>query len=259
MHIDDVKKKIGQTIEGYENLLLLNTLKDKAHIDHNLTRILLEIIHESRSRLEVKEMLVKYMYAPDIKNIIFDWGNVLTKGVYTASVAKILSEEYSLDPKRLFRTLEDSEKNALAGVEGFDKFFARIKKVYPAIKFNFFLKAYKDSITYDDVLIDYCKKLKDNYSLYLLSNNYSIVSPILKKSKLSKIFDGMIFSNEVHLIKPHKDIFEYILHKYHIRAENCLFIDDSGRNVHAAQENKINVIKYSGIENLKKDIKKVLL
>lgn len=62
MSIDDAKKKIGQTIEGYENLLLLHHMKNKSFIDKELVKILMEIIHDGKSKEQVKDMLLKYLY-----------------------------------------------------------------------------------------------------------------------------------------------------------------------------------------------------
>ena len=69
MHVDAAKKKIGQTIEGYENLLLLDRLKNKSFIDKELVKILLEIIHEKRTPEQVKKMLLKYLYNYRTKNL----------------------------------------------------------------------------------------------------------------------------------------------------------------------------------------------
>ncbi len=62
MSIDKAKKKIGQTIEGYENLLLLHHMKNKSYIDKELVKILMEITHESKNKNQIKDLLLKYLY-----------------------------------------------------------------------------------------------------------------------------------------------------------------------------------------------------
>jgi glycerol-3-phosphate dehydrogenase (NAD(P)+) len=253
MDAESIKKSIGQAVEGYENLLLLEKLTDKSYIDENLLGMLLRIIKGCKPS-EIRLLLLKYIRAPEIKNIIFDWGNVITKGYYTRDVARALAKKYFLKEKAIFSALEKHEKNALLGKEDFLTFFKRIKRIFPAIKYAYFLEAYKNSISWDNQLIAYCNDLKVHYRLYLLSNNYSIITPLLKKSVLRELFDGMVFSNDVHMIKPRKDIFEYILGKYRLRPENCLFVDDSHANVKSAQKLKINTLQYSGLAKLRKDI-----
>jgi glycerol-3-phosphate dehydrogenase (NAD(P)+) len=62
MSIAQAKKKIGQTIEGYENLLLLHELKKKTFIDEELIKILMEITHDNKSPEQIKSMLLSYLY-----------------------------------------------------------------------------------------------------------------------------------------------------------------------------------------------------
>jgi glycerol-3-phosphate dehydrogenase (NAD(P)+) len=62
MSIDEAKKKIGQTIEGYENLLLLHNMKNKTYIDKELIKILMEIIHDRKNKDQIKDLLLKYLY-----------------------------------------------------------------------------------------------------------------------------------------------------------------------------------------------------
>jgi len=60
--MDEAKTKIGQTIEGYENLLLLNGMKNKKYIDKELIKILMEIIHDKMDKEQIKDLLLKYLY-----------------------------------------------------------------------------------------------------------------------------------------------------------------------------------------------------
>jgi glycerol-3-phosphate dehydrogenase (NAD(P)+) len=68
-HVNTAKKKIGQTVEGYENLLLLDKLPNKSFIDKDLVRILLAILHEKKNPEQIKKMLLKYLYNYRTKNM----------------------------------------------------------------------------------------------------------------------------------------------------------------------------------------------
>lgn len=248
----DIKSKINQTVEGYDNLMQLNE-DNTVIVDRNIVHTLKKIFENPVPEI-IKEALIWYIQSANIKTIILDWGNVLTKGNYTMRVAGILAKKYDLDTQELFKELEDNEKHVLLGNGSYLDYFKSIKKIYPKIKYDVFLNAYKDSVTYDKDLLEYCRKIKKNYSLYILSNNYSIIASILKKSELSKIFDGMVFSNDVHMIKPRKDIFQYLLKKYKLRAENCLFVDDMKKNIRTAELARFNAVHYTDISELKKRI-----
>jgi glycerol-3-phosphate dehydrogenase (NAD(P)+) len=258
--IDEIKKEIGQVVEGYENLLILKQLKDKSYIDENLLNLLYETVNNGSTKEQLKLKLMKYLASNNIKNIIFDWGCVLTPGVYSENVAKIIVEKYNYEVKKVFNALVDNEKGILLGIESFSEYFKKVKKELPELDYSFMISSFKKAIQWDYKVVEYCRELKGNYKLFLLSNNYSIVADILKKSEvngvnLSKIFDGMVFSNEIKLIKPGFKIYKYLIDKYKLRPENCMFIDDTAKNTKAAEQNKLNAITFNNLDQLKKEFK----
>ena len=98
---------------------------------------------------------------------------------------------------------------------------------------------------------------KSGKKLYLLSNisigfaeNYKDVKWIKETLDL---FDGLVFSAKIKKVKPHKEIFEYLLSEYSLKAEDCLFIDDSERNIIGAQAAGIDGYLFDGdAEKLRK-------
>lgn len=49
-------------------------------------------------------------------------------------------------------------------------------------------------------------------------------------------FDGVVVSGRVHLIKPHPEMFQYLLDTYDRKAEDIFFVDDHEANVIAARQ-----------------------
>jgi putative hydrolase of the HAD superfamily len=185
---------------------------------------------------------------------------VLTDGVYSENVANIIAKRYSLDKKKVFDALVDNEKGILLGIETFKEYHKRVKKELPMLDYNSMIKAFKDAINWNYDMLEYCKELKKDCRIFLLSNNYSIVVEALKKAningtKLSDIFEGMVFSNEVKLLKPGFAIYKFLLNKYKLRPENCIFIDDTEKNTKAAEHNKLNAITFKNVDQLKKEFK----
>ena len=81
------------------------------------------------------------------------------------------------------------------------------------------------------------KTLKEKYKLYGLTNWSAETFPIVfKRYAFFQLFDGIVVSGEEKLIKPDKKIFEIMLERYHLEAENALFIDDNIHNIQAAKE-----------------------
>ena len=60
------------------------------------------------------------------------------------------------------------------------------------------------------------------------------------------IFDGLVFSGDIGIVKPNGEIYKYILHKYNLDAKKCIFIDDNPNNIAAAKELGINTYLFDG-------------
>ena len=87
------------------------------------------------------------------------------------------------------------------------------------------------------------KKLKDNHTIYLLSNTNSIHIDAFKEQLGNKkwlafceLFDKMYLSHELGLRKPDIKIFEYILKEQKLKAEEVFFIDDSPQHIAGAKK-----------------------
>ena len=91
------------------------------------------------------------------------------------------------------------------------------------------------------------KKLKDNHTIYLLSNTNSIHINAFKEElgnkkwlEFCELFDKMYLSHEIGLRKPDAKIFEYILNEQKLKAEEVFFIDDSPQHIASAKKLGIN-------------------
>lgn len=90
------------------------------------------------------------------------------------------------------------------------------------------------------------QELKEQgHKVYILSN-WDTESFALMKEKYAQnfaLFDGIVISGEVGLIKPHTSIYESTLSKYQIHPSNVCFIDDQSVNIQAAQLTGIHGIE----------------
>jgi len=70
-----------------------------------------------------------------------------------------------------------------------------------------------------------------------------------------QLFDHLIFSSEVRLLKPDPAIFLNCLEALRVKPEQALFIDDRGANVETAIALGIYAIKYESVPQLAKNLK----
>ena len=105
--------------------------------------------------------------------------------------------------------------------------------------------------------IQLIEKLKNNYSIYLLSNTNAIHIDAIKKQlgnrkwlAFCKLFDRMYLSHELGLRKPNVKIFEYILKEQKLKAEEVFFIDDSPQHIAGAKKIGIHCHHLLDDENI---------
>ncbi|MEM7256860.1 MAG: HAD family phosphatase [Pseudomonadota bacterium] len=72
-------------------------------------------------------------------------------------------------------------------------------------------------------------------SMYVLSNMPLINAGYLRQRPYFKYFDGVVISAEEKLIKPDPALFQRVLDKHSLRAQDLYFIDDSLPNIETAK------------------------
>jgi 2-haloacid dehalogenase len=105
------------------------------------------------------------------------------------------------------------------------------------------------------------KQLKQaGYPLYGLSNWSAETFPIAyKKYDFFKLFDGIILSGEVKLIKPDPAIFNLTLQRIRRSASECLLIDDSITNIEAARRLGFKTIHFQSPDQLETELSNLQL
>lgn len=69
-------------------------------------------------------------------------------------------------------------------------------------------------------------------------------------------FDGAIVSAHERVIKPDPAIFEILLERYGLSAPDCIFIDDSGRNIEAARGVGMKTVHFVEPIDLRAELRK---
>ena len=91
--------------------------------------------------------------------------------------------------------------------------------------------------------------------LYALSNWSAEMFPNAEaKFEWLDLFDGVVVSGRVKMVKPDRDIYDYLLSTYDLRAADILFIDDNGPNVIAARSYGIRAHRFEGAAGLREEL-----
>jgi len=108
-------------------------------------------------------------------------------------------------------------------------------------------------------MVEILKSLKQKgYLLYGLSNWSGETFPIARrKYPFFDLFDDIVLSGEVRLVKPELAIFNLLLARIGRSARECLLIDDSDINISVARELGFMTIHFKSEAQLKSDLSRI--
>ena len=111
-----------------------------------------------------------------------------------------------------------------------------------------------DLAVIDPEMVELIRKLRENYKIALLTNSAESTRISVEESQLDRLFDVMVFSHEMGMIKPDFAIYKYALEKLDVLPSEAVFIDDKLENVEAAQRVGMEGIVFDGIPKMLADL-----
>ena len=110
----------------------------------------------------------------------------------------------------------------------------------------------KGEISENTILLD---PLKSKYRLFGLTNWSAEAFPVIyPKYEFFKAFEGIVVSGEEKLVKPGREIYQLLLSRYGLLANESLFIDDSLKNIETANELGFSTIHINGTQSLREQL-----
>jgi 2-haloacid dehalogenase len=98
-------------------------------------------------------------------------------------------------------------------------------------------------------------KASGKYKIYALTNWAVETFPIAQqKFDFLNWFDGIVVSGTEKMRKPDPAFFQLLLDRYHLKAEEMLFIDDNFRNIQSALKMGVDSIHFISPEELRAEL-----
>ena len=187
-----------------------------------------------------------------IKNIVFDISNVLAPFRFKEFLA-----EKGFDAAMIKRIIKASamtpywteyEKGKLTYDEAMDAFIsvdpdiaAELHKAYASCS------GIMGSYDYTEDWIDALKEA--GYKLYCITNfTPAGYEQCYDRISFIERFDGCVFSFREGIVKPDPEIYKTLLSRFGLKAEECVFIDDTEENVTSAEKLGFKGIVFTGYE-----------
>lgn len=195
------------------------------------------------------EKIVQQPDLKNIKNIIFDFGNVLLN-INPALTAEAFKKLGIKDESDFF-----GGRSSIELMVKYERGQATSEEFIQAISASVSDKVTSDQIidAWNALLLDFpskrvdlLKQLKSDYRLFLLSNTnqihfekYTQQFQAIYGYPLESLFEKMWFSHQIGLSKPDTAVFTFVLKDKNLNPAETLFIDDTLMHVEAARKSGI--------------------
>lgn len=204
------------------------------------------------------------MIIPDSQCVIFDYGGVISypQGPGFFDEISSLLHVRSDALKRTYRDYRpDYDRGAMAGNEYWSRVLERAGAENSVAMREKLVQLDIGSWTEinSEVLSLVTRLRRAGVVLALLSNlPVDHVSYFVSHFDWLKHFSVCVFSCETGYAKPQSEIYGICLDRLEVPAEECLFIDDSERNVSAARKMSVKAILFNGVVSLETDLREHL-
>lgn len=196
-----------------------------------------------------------------IKNIVFDLGRVLLDYNWEGYLESFgFSEEnFNRIADATFRSTVWAEMDR--GSKTYEEFVEEFVAQAPEYE-----KEIREVIAGCDKTIHrmpyaqtWVKYLKQQgYGLYVISNYGEYTKERTRKEMpFLKYMDGVVFSCDVKYIKPEPEIYQILLERYQLTAEECVFIDDMEANCLGAQAQGMHAICFKSFKQAAEELEKL--
>ena len=174
-----------------------------------------------------------------IRAVFFDFGGVIMRTEYQ-SPRQHLAERFKLDYDDIDKLVFGSEsaRRASVGEITEDAHWMEVLKRlrHPVSEKKSFVDEFFGGDIIDRNLIEYIRSLRGKVHIGLISNAWSGLREFMNKEKIIDIFDTVIISAEVGVVKPDAKIFNIALEQANVRAKEAVFVDDVKANIEACEK-----------------------
>lgn len=194
-----------------------------------------------------------------IRNIIFDIGNVLAdfcweafyKGFgYEGEVLERLGKATVKSP-----VWSEVDRGVWSEEELVEGFIRNDPDMEPEIRRIF--QNVHGMVARREYAIPWIRSLQEaGYHCYYLSNfSYKAHTECADALDFLEYMDGGILSYQDKVIKPQREIYQLLLDRYGLKAQECVFLDDTEKNLPMAEELGIKTILFRDREQALEELK----
>lgn len=188
-----------------------------------------------------------------IKTIIFDIGEVITrtnfKAIYSNFAARV-----GLAPEFVINYHKEKIDDLLLGNITLEKFWSDMRRAGANPKLDLQQIWIEEGIKNREInhqLLNIILKLRNNYSIGVLTNLTHSRKIIDEEMDLYSSFDYAVLSCDEHLQKPDPEFYKIVLRAASAKPEDAIFVDDKAKCIAGAEQVGIKGVVYAWPNNTK--------
>ena len=181
-----------------------------------------------------------------IKCILFDFDGVLTiDKTGSTSITNYISQETEISLDIIKACYYKHNKKLLWGEivheDMWDQFCNDVGRQIP---YQILIDSFKNTAL-DENMFKYIQELKNSYYIGMITDNkVDRIETILKHNHYESYFDVVAISAMLHSGKEDSRIFRYVLDEMNLTASECVFIDNTAKNLVVPEKMGMNTILY---------------
>lgn len=198
-----------------------------------------------------------------IKNVVFDFGNVLIAWSRESLYLKIFNGDKTKTKWFLDNVCTMEWNHQLDEGVSFDYAISQLKIKWPEYfsEIDAFKNRWQEMIIGEiSPTVAVLNRLKKaGYPLYGLTNwSHETFGYAKSRFDFLNLLDGIVVSGEEKTAKPKPEIFNILIKRYHLTPEETLFIDDSLPNIETAKKLGFQTIWFENPQQFIKDIEQIV-
>lgn len=197
----------------------------------------------------------------NMQAVFFDFGGVIQRTEFQAP-RQHLGQHFGMDYDDIDKLVfgSPSARQASVGEISEDAHWANVLKRLKRPEAE--AQAIKDEFFGGDVidreLVEFIRSLRGKFHVGLISNAWSGMRAHLKKEKLLDLFETVVISAEVGVMKPEARIYSIALEQAGVKAEATVFVDDVQVNIDACQQIGMKGVLFKDLQKAEDELKKLL-
>ena len=180
-------------------------------------------------------------------------------GVLYVPTSEYLYQSLLVNPSEHHDEIRDLVRQCDYGMISRETLYGSIAR-YTGRSLDDVRKFLSKDFTRNDALLDYVQSLRPLYKIGLLSNlGPNSMEQYFDRAQQAKLFDTVVVSSTVGMVKPNPEIFMYTCGKLGVDVSEAVMVDDVEENCIGAREAGLCAIQYESLQQATDALNKILI